>query len=176
MENLSFDELIEINCFSTDDTQKKKAGELLELKYCFEIHCMKMDKSVKFAHHGRGCTIVAAKLSKNVVIYQNVTMGSNLKFNRKTSEWENVGSPIIDENVIICDGAKVLGPVVVGKNSLVAAGAIVTKDVPENSIVYGVNQIKDKDNNYDYVFNENMISASEIEKIDKKRVLNFEKD
>ena len=176
MENLSFEELLEINCFAKNPKDQMKASELLEKNYCCEIHCPEVDRSVLFAHHARGCTIVAAKLSRGVVIYQNVTMGSNLKYNRTKEEWENVGSPILDENVIVCDGAKILGPVIIGKNSVIAAGAIITRDIPENSIAFGVNQFKPKDSEYDFVYNSNMISGEEIIKTDQKRVEEFKKN
>ena len=176
MENFSFDELLKINCFSNNHENQQKACELLEKYYCCEIYCLDMDESVLFAHHGRGCTIVAAKLCKGVVIYQNVTIGSNLKYNKSKDEWENVGSPILDENVIVCDGAKILGPVVIGKNTLIAAGAIITKDIPENSIAFGINQFRPKNPDYDLVYNENMISGEEIMKTDKKRVEEFKKN
>ncbi len=49
------------------------------------------------------------------------------------------GKPIvIEKNVWIATGATILGGVVVGENSVVAAGAVVTKDVPPNSMVAGV--------------------------------------
>ena len=70
MENMTFEELIKINCFSKEASEQKQAAELLEQRYCCEIRCADMDESVRFAHHARGCTIVAAKLSKNVVIFQ----------------------------------------------------------------------------------------------------------
>lgn len=175
MENLTFDELLEINCFSKDNAERRKASELLEKNYCCEIHCADMDRSVRFAHHARGCTIVAAKICKNVVIYQNVTLGSNMRYNKLNNEWENIGSPIIDENVVISDGAKILGPIVIGKNSVIGAGAIITKDIPKNSIAYGVNQHKPKNPNYDLVFNPNMISGEEIMRIDEQRVSEFNK-
>ena len=175
MENMSFEELLNINCFSENPVEKRKAGELLEKNYCCEIHCSDMDKSVLFAHHARGCTIVAAKLSKGVVIYQNVTLGSNMKYNKSDNKWENVGSPILAENVIVSDGAKILGPVVIGKNTVVGAGAIITIDIPENSVAYGVNQFKPKNPNYDLVFNMNMPSGEEIMKIDSERIIEFNK-
>lgn len=98
-----------------------------------------------------------------------------MKYNKLNNEWENVGSPIIDENVIIADGAKVLGPIVIGKNTVIGAGAIITKDIPENSIAYGVNQYKPKNPDYDLVFNKNMISGEEIVKINEQRVAEFDK-
>ena len=45
--------------------------------------------------------------------------------------------PTLEENVVVGSGAQILGPVVVGKNSLIGANAVVTKDVPEKSIMAG---------------------------------------
>lgn len=45
---------------------------------------------------------------------------------------------VIEKNVWIATGATILGGVTVGENSVVAAGAVVTKDVPPNSFVAGV--------------------------------------
>lgn len=44
----------------------------------------------------------------------------------------------IEENCWICSSATICGGVTIGKNSIVAAGAVVTRDVPPNSIVAGV--------------------------------------
>lgn len=168
-----FENLIKVNCFSKDEIQKQQAAKQLEQLYGCEIRCDDMDESVLFAHHARGCTIIAAKLCKHVVIFQNVTIGSNLKYNKITERWENVGNPIIAEHTIICDGAKILGPIVIGANSVVAAGAIITKDIPENSIAYGVNQYKAKDETYDLVFHPNMIQHEEIIAANEKRIAAF---
>ena len=43
-----------------------------------------------------------------------------------------------DRRAWIGAGATVLPGVTVGENSIVAAGAVVTKDVPDNTIVAGV--------------------------------------
>ncbi len=168
-----FARLIKINCQSRNRFLKEIAGNLLEKFYCCEINCAEIDKSVLFAHHGRGCTIVASKICENVVIFQNVSIGANLKYNKITHEWENVGNPIIAKNVIIADGAKILGPIVIGENSVVGAGSIITKNIPANSIAYGVNQFKPKDKNYDFIFNANMIDPKKIIEANKKLVAAF---
>jgi serine O-acetyltransferase len=168
-----FDKLVKINCYSGNKMFKKAAGNLLEKLYCCEINCAEIDKSVLFAHHARGCTIIASKICENVVIFQNVTIGSNLRFNKFSNEWENVGNPIICRNVIIADGAKILGPIIIGENSVVAAGAIITKDIPVNSVAYGVNQFKLKDANYDLVFNQNMINPEKIIEANNKLIAKF---
>lgn len=44
----------------------------------------------------------------------------------------------IKEGCWICSGAIVYGGITIGENSVVAAGAVVTKDVPSNCLVAGV--------------------------------------
>lgn len=49
-----------------------------------------------------------------------------------------VAKPIaIERNVWIAAGATIIGGVTVGENSVVAAGSVVTKDVPPNTLVAG---------------------------------------
>lgn len=49
-----------------------------------------------------------------------------------------VGKPIvIARNVWIAAGATIIGGVTVGENSVVAAGSVVTRDVPPNTLVAG---------------------------------------
>ena len=171
-----FEKLVKINCYSKHKMFRQATGNLLEKLYCCEINCTEIDTSVLFAHHARGCTIIAAKICENVVIFQNVTIGSNLRFNKLSEEWENIGNPIICKKVIIADGAKILGPVIVGENSVVAAGAIITKDVPPNSTAFGVNQFKPKDSGYDFIFNPNMVSVDKIIESNYQLISKFNKN
>ena len=49
-----------------------------------------------------------------------------------------IGKPIvIERNVWIATGATIVGGVTVGENSVVAAGSVVTRDVPPNTLVGG---------------------------------------
>lgn len=65
------------------------------------------------------------------MIYQGVTLGGTGK---------DVGKrhPTIENGVMIGAGAKVLGPITIGRNAKVAAGAVVVKDVDPNCTVVGV--------------------------------------
>ena len=157
-----YEKLVKLNCYSKNKMLKKAAGNLLEKCYGCEINCTEIDKSVLFAHHARGCTIVASKICEKVVIFQNVTIGSNMKYNKVSGEWENIGNPIICKNVVIADGAKIFGPIIIGENSVIAAGAIITKNIPANSVAFGVNQYKPKDASCDLIFNTNMINPEKI--------------
>ena len=57
-------------------------------------------------------------------------------------DWDEVeeDSPKISDNVLIGFGAKVIGGISIGKNSYIAAGAIVTRNVPEAHVVTGINK------------------------------------
>ncbi|MEG9499467.1 serine acetyltransferase [Mannheimia indoligenes] len=79
-----------------------------------------------------------ACLSDGVIIHQNVTLGA-LRFN---AERRGVDcKQIIGRNTIICAGAKILGDVNIGENCIVGANAVVTKDIPDNSVVVGFNKV-----------------------------------
>lgn len=80
-----------------------------------------------YIQHGFATIISAKKIGKNCRIYQQVTIGYK--------EEEN---PVLEDNVSVTCGAKVLGGITMHENSLAAAGAVVVKDVPKNAIVAGV--------------------------------------
>ena len=46
--------------------------------------------------------------------------------------------PTLEDNVVVGSGAQILGPITIGKNSLIGANAVVTKNVPEKSIMAGI--------------------------------------
>ena len=80
-----------------------------------------------YIQHGFSTIISAKKIGENCRIYQQVTIGYKGELN-----------PVLEDNVSVTCGAKVLGGITMGKNSLAAAGAVVLKDVPTNAIVGGV--------------------------------------
>lgn len=51
---------------------------------------------------------------------------------------ENPCAPKIGNNVDIGAGAKLLGPIVIGNNVFIGANAVVTRNVPDNSIAVGI--------------------------------------
>lgn len=52
--------------------------------------------------------------------------------------------PKLGDNVNVAPGAKIFGDITIGNNVFIAANAIVTKSVPDNSVVVGVNKILNK--------------------------------
>ncbi len=81
-----------------------------------------------YIQHGFSTIITAKKIGENCRIYQQVTIGY------KGADCP----PVLEDNVAVACGAKVLGNITMHSGSLAAAGAVVVKDVPENAIVAGV--------------------------------------
>lgn len=82
--------------------------------------------------HGHGIVIgETAEVGDDVMIYQGVTLGGTGK---------DIGKrhPTVESGVMIGAGAKVLGPITIGKNAKIAAGAVVVKNVEPNCTVVGV--------------------------------------
>ncbi len=84
-----------------------------------------------FIDHGAGVVIGETTVIKdNVTLYQGVTLGG-------TGKEKGKRHPTIGNNVIIGAEAIVLGNIVIGDNSRVGAGALVTKSVPPDCTVVG---------------------------------------
>lgn len=66
------------------------------------------------------------------------TVNHNLVFSKSDGWGSNPKSIIVEDRVWIGSGAIILPGVIVGHDSVVAAGAVVTKNVPPNSLVGGV--------------------------------------
>ena len=104
-----------------------------------EIHPKaKIGKNL-FIDHGMGVVIgETSNIGNNVTIYHNVTLGGISPSINAYDQRDLKRHPTLEDNVVVGSGAQILGPIVVGKNSLIGANAVVTKDVPEKSIMVGI--------------------------------------
>jgi len=85
-----------------------------------------------FIDHGFGVVIgETAVIGDNVTLFQGVTLGGTGKERGKRH-------PTIGNNVVIGAGAKVLGNITIGDDSMIGANAVVIRDVPDHSTVVGV--------------------------------------
>jgi serine O-acetyltransferase len=97
-----------------------------------EIHPGAQIGRCLFIDHGTGVVIgETAIVGDHVTIYQGVTLGGTGKENGKRH-------PTPGDNVVIGNGAKVLGNITVGENCRIGAGSVVLHDVPRNSTVVGI--------------------------------------
>ena len=94
-----------------------------------------------FIDHGSGVVIGETTIiGENCTIYQGVTLGGTGKQTGKRH-------PTLGDGVMVGAGAKVLGPVVIGSNTKIAAGAVVLSNIPENSTAVGIPARVVKQNN-----------------------------
>jgi serine O-acetyltransferase len=104
------------------------------ISFSIEIPCTtKIDEGF-FIGHAEGLVINPnCTIGKNFTIYQGVTLGGNIGKIK-----DGRVAPLIGDNVFIGPGAKVLGPVTVGDNSMIGANAVVVKDIPKDSLAVGI--------------------------------------
>jgi serine O-acetyltransferase len=89
---------------------------------------------VSFGYGGIGIIIHAnAKIGDYVTIGSNVTVGGRVGSSRRGR-----AVPVIGNRVYIATGAKILGGVEIGNHCIIGANAVVTKDIPDFSVVAGV--------------------------------------
>ncbi len=74
----------------------------------------------RFAHIGKNCTVLPMVL-----------------LGKKMPDIDNPDI-FIGDNCYISTGVTILGPVKIGNNVTIGAGAVVTKDIPDNAVVTGV--------------------------------------
>jgi serine O-acetyltransferase len=86
-----------------------------------------------FIDHGTGVVIGETSIVETeVTIYQGVTLGGTGKDKGARRH------PTVKKGAIISCGAKVLGNITIGENSVVGASSVVLKDVPPNSTAVGI--------------------------------------
>jgi serine O-acetyltransferase len=85
-----------------------------------------------FIDHGMGVVIgETAVIGNNCTLYHGVTLGG-------TSWNKGKRHPTLEEGVVIGAGAKVLGPITIGKGAKIGSNAVVVKDVPAEATAVGI--------------------------------------
>jgi serine O-acetyltransferase len=96
--------------------------------YAIEIgKDVEMGKGVYFVH------------TVGTVLGGNAQIGARVRFmgNNTIGTAKDNGYPIIEDDVVVGCGARVLGPVRVGARATIGANAVVLNDVPPDTIVIG---------------------------------------
>lgn len=85
-----------------------------------------------FIDHGMGVVIgETSEIGDDVMLYNGVNLGGRTLAKVKRH-------PTLEDGVTVGCGARILGPVTVGKGSSVGANAVVVKDVPASSTAVGI--------------------------------------
>ena len=85
-----------------------------------------------FIDHGMGVVIgETAEIGDDCMMYHGVTLGG--------TSWDKVKRhPTLKDGVIIGAGAKILGPITLGKNVRVGSNSVVVRSIDDNSTVVGI--------------------------------------
>jgi len=127
-----------VNLYGCEIGDDSKVGTFVEIQ-----KNAKVGKNVKISTHTFICEGVT--IEDNVFVGHNVTF-INDKYPRATAEsgglqteadWKVIPT-FVKKGASIGSSATILCGVTIGKNAIVGAGSVVTKDVPDNTIVAGV--------------------------------------
>ncbi len=96
-----------------------------------EIHPAARIGRALFIDHGAGVVIgETAAIGDEVTVYQGVTLGG-------TGFRRGKRHPTVGDDVVIGSGAKLLGPIKVGRRAKIGANSVVIHDVPASATVVG---------------------------------------
>ena len=97
-----------------------------------EIHPAAVIGRRFFIDHGMGVVIGETTIiGDDVTLYHGVTLGG--------TTWEKgKRHPTLEDKVVVGAGAKVLGPITIGKGAKIGSNSVVTKDVPPGVTALGI--------------------------------------
>lgn len=126
----------------------------LSLKLGFSIPHNTIGPGLAIVHYGTIVISAGAHIGKNCRIHACVNIGAN---------GGEVTAAEISDNVYIGPGAKIIGSIKIGENSVIGANAVVTKDIPNGVTVGGIPAkiISENDSS------KHLIKATEV--VDKRR-------
>lgn len=110
----------------------------------------KIGKGLSIKHYSGIVINGYATIGECCTIFQDVTIG-------RSFFGECEGVPQIGNNVILFPGSKVIGGITIGNNVVIGANAVVTSDIPNNSVVVGA-PAKVVSNNVKQYFNNEYFS------------------
>ncbi|GGK43631.1 acyltransferase [Nocardia camponoti] len=91
---------------------------------------------------GDDCCVAGFVCDAAVIGDRSTVMGELVhEYSRPDLGWWGVdeSAPVVESDAVVGFGARVVGGVRIGSRSYIAAGAIVSRDVPEGQVVTGVN-------------------------------------
>jgi serine O-acetyltransferase len=109
-------------------------SQIIRIFTGIEIHPGAIIGRRLFIDHGMGVVIGETTIiGDDCLIYQGVTLGG---VGTGTNTCKR--HPTLKNNVMVSAGAKVIGNIVIGDNSILGAQTVVLKDVPDNCTVVGI--------------------------------------
>ena len=79
-------------------------------------------------------------IGNNCVVFPNVVFGA--RYSPKEGNPKGRRHAKVGNNCVFGANSTIIGDITIGNNVTIGAGAVVTKDVPDNAIIVGINQIR----------------------------------
>ena len=112
-------------------------------KYGCEIYPQATIGEGLYIPHAVGIVVGSTTvLGKNCTLYPNVVFGAKCAPNAPKPKGRR--HAIVGDNCVFGANSSIIGNITIGDNVIVGAGAVITQDIPSNSVVVGVNQIVKK--------------------------------
>jgi serine O-acetyltransferase len=100
--------------------------------FAVDIHSAVSVGDGVFIDHATGVVVgETAVIGDNVSILHEVTLGG-------TGKARGNRHPKVEDGVLLCAGAKIIGNITIGRSAKVGAGSVVLKNVPPGATVVGV--------------------------------------
>ena len=96
----------------------------LSYKLGYTIYANNFGPGLYLGHYGTIVVNKACRIGANCTINVCVNIG--------------MGGSVIGDNVYIGPGVKIIKPIHIGNNVMIGANAVVTKDIPDNSVAMGI--------------------------------------
>lgn len=122
----------------------KKYNNIRKRFNCDIYPGIKFGKNNYIAHPNNILIGKTCEIGDNCKIYPNCQLIAGLKNDLELFNQGKRRHPKIMNNVVIGAGSTIIGAITVGNNVTIGAGSIITKDVPDNMIVTGINIFKEK--------------------------------
>jgi UDP-2-acetamido-3-amino-2,3-dideoxy-glucuronate N-acetyltransferase len=126
-----------VNLYGCEVGDNTKIGAFVEIQ-----KNAKVGQNCKISSHSFICEGVS--IEDNVFVGHGVVFINDLFPRATTAEGElqtekdwSVGPTLVKKGASIGSGATILANVVIGENAMVGAGSVVTRDVPDNTVVAG---------------------------------------
>jgi len=79
-----------------------------------------------------------ARIGRNVTLYNGVTLGARTLLALDDTKETLERYPTLEDEVTVFPGAKLVGPIVIGRGSVIAANAVVNESFPPHSLIGGI--------------------------------------
>ena len=118
--------------------KRTRGGKILSIIYTYRMRKLQnltgidmwpgvAEKGVK-VNHGKCVVSRSAHIGENSVLLSDVTLGGI------GGKSDGLGAPQLGNRVLVCSGAKIIGPVHIADGVVIGANAVVTKSIDEPNI------------------------------------------